>query len=77
MESNQQKFQFKTNINCGGCIASVKPFLDQAEGVCEWHVDTTNPNKVLTVQAEGISPLKIIETVQKAGFKIDTLQPQA
>jgi len=31
MENKQ--FQFKTNINCGGCIASVKPYLDKAEGI--------------------------------------------
>ena len=37
-----KEFQFKTNINCGGCVASVKPHLDSAEGVCEWNVDTTN-----------------------------------
>ncbi|MBS1558952.1 MAG: heavy-metal-associated domain-containing protein [Bacteroidetes bacterium] len=73
MENNQQEFQFKTNINCGGCISTVKPFLDQAEGVRQWRVDTASPNKVLTVLSEGISPQQIIETVQKAGFKIDTL----
>ena len=28
-----KEFQFKTNINCGGCVASVKPHLDSAEGV--------------------------------------------
>lgn len=32
-----KEFQFKTNINCGGCVASVKPHLDSAEGVCEWN----------------------------------------
>ena len=53
MENKQ--FQFKTNINCGGCIASVKPHLDKAEGICHWEVDTANKDKVLTVKSEGIT----------------------
>lgn len=68
-----KEFQFKTNINCGGCIASVKPHLDNAEGICHWEVDTANKDKVLTVKSEGITEDQVIETVQKAGFKIEPL----
>lgn len=68
-----QEFQFKTNINCGGCVASVKPHLDSAEGVCEWNVDTANKDKILTVKSEGITEKQVIETVQKAGFKIEPI----
>lgn len=71
MENKQ--FQFKTNINCGGCIASVKPHLDNAEGICHWEVDTNNKDKVLTVKSEGITEQEVIFTVQKAGFKIEVL----
>lgn len=75
METNQHSFQFKTNINCGGCVATVKPHLDQAEGICHWEVDTKNPGKLLTVNSSGISKEQIIETVQKAGFKIESINP--
>ncbi|ADY52154.1 heavy-metal-associated domain-containing protein [Chryseobacterium indologenes] len=68
-----KEFQFKTNINCGGCIASVKPHLDNAEGICHWEVDTANKDKVLTIKSEGITEDQVIETVQKAGFKIEPL----
>lgn len=71
MENKQ--FQFKTNINCGGCLASVKPHLDNADGICHWEVDTNDKNKVLTVKSEGITEQEIISTVQKAGFKIEVL----
>ena len=71
MENKQ--FQFKTNINCGGCIASVKPYLDKAEGIWHWEVDTANKDKVLTVKSEGITEQEVILTVQKAGFKIEPL----
>jgi copper chaperone len=65
-----ETLQFKTNINCGGCIAKVTPFLNKEKGVKEWKVDTTNPDKILTVEKEGVSESEIIATVKKAGFKI-------
>lgn len=73
MENNNKNFQFKTNINCGGCIATVKPFLDNAKGINHWEVDTNNKDKVLSVQTEGITEKEIIETVQKAGYKIEPI----
>jgi copper chaperone CopZ len=73
MESNNQNFQFKTNINCGGCIAKVTPFLNDAGGVCHWGVDTTNKDKVLTVTSEGITRQEVITAVENAGFKIEPI----
>lgn len=68
-----KNFQFKTNINCSSCVATVTPFLNDAEGVCHWEVDTTTKDKVLTVKSTGISHQEVIEAVQKAGFKIESL----
>lgn len=73
MESTNQNFQFKTNINCSGCVAKVSPFLNDAEGICHWEVDTASRDKVLTLKSEGITEQQVIETVQKAGFKIEPL----
>lgn len=70
---NNKHFQFKTNINCSGCVATVTPYLDNADGVCHWSVNTDDRNKVLTVESEGITPEQIMKTVQKAGFKIEPL----
>jgi copper chaperone CopZ len=66
-----KNLQFKTNINCGGCVASVKPHLDNAQGISNWDVDTANTDKILTIQSEGITEQEVIETVKKAGFKIE------
>ena len=63
--------KFKTNINCGGCIANAKPYLDTVENVQEWHVDTNNPDKILTVTGDAVSAEKVIEKVKKAGYKIE------
>jgi len=68
-----KNYQFKTNINCGGCIATVTPFLDDAKGIAEWKVDTANKDKVLTVKSEGITEAEVVNIVKKAGFKIEPL----
>lgn len=73
MEKNNHDLRFKTNVSCGGCVASVKPHLDNADGICHWDVDTTNKDKVLTVKSTGITEEQVIETIQKAGFKIEHL----
>lgn len=66
-----KKFQFKTNINCGGCIASVTPHLDQAEGIREWNVDISDKNKVLTIKADGMNEEEVLDIIRKTGFKAE------
>lgn len=63
-----ETLQFKTNINCGGCIAKVTPFLNQVEDIEDWRVDTANPDKILTINGEELSSELILETIEKAGF---------
>lgn len=68
-----KQYQFKTNINCGGCVAKVTPLLNANPEIKEWNVDTTNPQKVLTVQTENLQEEDIRSVVQKAGFKAEKL----
>lgn len=70
---NNNNYQFKTNINCGGCVAAVKPHLDNAAGICHWEVNTSSKDKILTVHSDGITPEEIMAAVQKAGYKIESL----
>lgn len=74
MDTNDIILKFKTNINCGGCVAKVTPFLNDADGICHWEVDTTNKDKILSVHSEGITEEEVIQKVQEAGFKIETLK---
>ncbi|MCB0567994.1 MAG: heavy-metal-associated domain-containing protein [Lewinellaceae bacterium] len=60
--------QFKTNINCGGCLAKAKPFLDEVEGIEKWEVDLQSEDRILTVEACELSVEEIKDTLQKAGF---------
>jgi copper chaperone len=69
-----ETLKFKTNINCGGCIKAVTPHLDKAEGIKNWQVDTDNPDKILTVEAEGLNAEQVKGVVEKAGFKAQPVQ---
>jgi len=64
---------FKTNVNCGGCIAKVTPHLNEVKGIIKWNVDTANPLRILTVEADDLSPEVIIETLKEAGYNADLM----
>jgi copper chaperone len=66
--------QFKTNINCGGCVARVTPRLNETKGVRSWKVDTDHPDKILTLETETLDSDSIIAVVKKMGFNIEPLK---
>jgi len=71
-----ETLNFKTNVNCGGCIATVTPYLNQVKGIGKWSVDTSNPMKVLTLEATELNPEVIIETLKEAGYKADLIRSE-
>jgi copper chaperone len=66
-------YKFKTNINCGGCVRAVTPQLDQLEEVESWQVDTDHPDKILKVTTEFGNQQLLIEAVERAGFKSESI----
>ena len=66
-------YKFKTNINCGGCIKSVTPFLDQLKDL-EWNVDINDKRKVLEVKSDSVTKDEIMEKVIEAGYEITPLK---
>ena len=68
-----ETIKLKTNIKCGGCIATVTPFLNQTAGEGNWHVDMKDPNKILTITTNGVTPGAVVQAVQQAGYKAEVL----
>lgn len=66
-------YKFKTNINCGGCINTVTPYLNQLEDT-EWNVDINDKRKVLEVKSGSASEEDIIQKVTEAGYTIEPLK---
>ncbi len=65
--------QFKTNINCDACIAKVTPVLNENKSIEKWEVDTKNPSKILTVQGENVISSEVVQSLEKIGYKAESL----
>jgi copper chaperone len=65
--------KFKTNINCGACVAKVTPILDDNEQVDSWSVDTDNPEKILTVSGNAIDEEELIYSLKKIGYRAEKI----
>ncbi len=70
-----KKVTFKTNINCGSCIKSVTPFLNELDNIDSWKVDTDNPDKILTVELDDDDVDAVVNAVKSAGYEIQTIRP--
>ena len=66
--------KFKTNIMCGGCKARVTPFLDKANGINNWNVDTDNPSKILTINTDSLKESDIVQVLKEAGFNAEIVK---
>ncbi len=67
------KYQFKTNIMCGSCIAKITPAMEANKEIISWEVNVQDSHKILTVETETISEEKLISMVKDAGYKAEPL----
>jgi len=69
-----ETLKFKTNINCGGCVAKVTPVLNALNGVANWQVDTGGKEKTLTVNADSsLRPQQITQALKSIGFQAENV----
>ncbi|MXV51325.1 heavy metal transport/detoxification protein [Pedobacter sp. HMF7647] len=64
--------KFKTNIKCGGCIATVTPNLNKTVGENNWQVDLNSPEKTLTV-ADQADEKKIVDALKEVGYSAERI----
>lgn len=69
-----ESLKFKTNIKCGGCIAKVAPTLNEEKKILKWEVDTTSPDRILSVETTHLNAQEIISIIAKAGFQAEPLK---
>jgi copper chaperone len=65
------KYQFKTNVKCGACVAAITPEMDKI--AADWQVDLTHPDRILTVESDNKAD-KIIEAIERSGYKSEILK---
>jgi copper chaperone len=64
-----ETLKFKTTLKCSGCVAAIKPKMDQLKSVENWEVDLTQPVKILTVEGTDLNEKELIDTLKQAGFE--------
>jgi copper chaperone len=60
--------RFKTTINCANCLRAITPALNAEPAITAWQVDTTNPDKLLTVTTD-LPAAQVVALVEEAGFE--------
>ena len=68
-----ETLRFKTNLKCSGCIAAISHGLDKIEGIGEWKVDLSSPDRILEINTPAEKEGDILETIRKAGSEISRL----
>ena len=63
---------FKTTINCANCVRAITPTLNAEPAIAAWQVDTTTPDKLLTVSGN-ISAAQVVALLAEAGFEATPL----
>jgi copper chaperone len=66
--------KFKTNIKCGGCIATVTPVLDQMVGAGNWSVDLADPLRILTIAQPKVSSEELKSSLSKVGYQAEEIK---
>ena len=66
------KLKFKTNIKCGGCIATVTPFLEKETSIKNWEVDLNDPDRTMVVEGD-VSADQVIKTLKEAGYTAEAV----
>lgn len=62
--------KYKTNLNCGRCVAAVTPHLNGDHRIRRWSVDTQSKDKVLTVEGDGVKAETVERLIASAGFRM-------
>ncbi|MEQ9288931.1 MAG: heavy-metal-associated domain-containing protein [Cyclobacteriaceae bacterium] len=63
-----ETLKFKSTIKCTGCLDKVTPHLNKTVGADKWKVDLNDPDRVLTVEADGVTPDQVNNALADAGF---------
>jgi hypothetical protein len=65
---------FKTNLRYRKHIHHVGSHLDNLQGVIRWNVDMHDKDRILRIEAQGLSPRVVEHTVTHAGYSCEELE---
>ena len=64
----ENTMKFKTNLSCNGCVASLRPKMQEEKKIESWEMDLENEDKILTVHGD-LTASEVLEILDGVGFK--------
>lgn len=66
--------KFKTTVQCGACVASIKKALTPLAPADKWTVDLHSPERILTYEGTlEVDPEEVMRLVRNLGFDIERI----
>jgi hypothetical protein len=65
---------FKTNLRLKKNIEQIIPHIEKLPGVQKWNVDRHDIDNVLRIEASGLSPREVENTLKNVGFYCEELE---
>ena len=62
--------KLKTNLRCEACVQAIRPLFDAAPGVTRWDADMSSPDKLLTVEGDGITMAEVDQLLNQRGYRV-------
>jgi len=64
---------FKTNLSDRRLVNEVEPHLENVGGILKWNVDLHDKDNILRIETEDVSPRRIEQQLQQAGYYCEEL----
>lgn len=64
--------KFKTNVNCGHCLAKITPYLNAVSDIDNWFVDLASEDKILTTEGSMTAEM-VVEALNLAGYRAELI----
>ena len=65
--------KFNSTIKCTGCLEKVTSSLNEVAGTNNWEVDLKSPNKVLSVNVDGVTKDQIKDALSELGYSAELI----
>ena len=64
------QLKLKTDLRCGACVESIRPLFDAEAGVARWSADVSSPDKLLTVEGDGLTVATVDRLLRLKGYRV-------
>jgi hypothetical protein len=68
--------RLQTTLRCAACIEAITPLLDAEPTIEKWSADVSTPDKVLTVEGDGVTISRVTDLLDQKGYRVIRSLPE-